>query len=161
LDIFDRSQSPTQVYVVPSDPVQALSVLAQLPPLPPRPVPRDIQSMNATNSRDPQLARQLETWLRTSTRALANTRVVDLAAAHGKGDSKTEKGASTSLSALYKTGTQLQVRACEVLTPRRFHEGTPMGHFTPAHISKVSIPSLFQKQKNKKQKKLPHQILLY
>lgn len=124
--------------MAPADPVQALSLLAQLPPLPPRPVPRDIQSMNAANSRDPQLARQIETWLRSSARALASTRVVDLTAPREKASTTSQgKGAATSLSTLYKTGTQLQVRACDVLTPRRYHEGTPMGHFTPAHISKV------------------------
>ena len=68
-------------------------------------------------------------------RALANTRVVDLGAAQRK-----DASSATSLGALYKTGAQLQVRACDVLTPRRFHENTPMGHFTPAHISKVYPP---------------------
>jgi hypothetical protein len=102
--------------------------------------------MRVANSRDPQLAQSIQSWLRNSNRALASVRVVNLEEMKRSYTNKRTADHtphSPSLRELRDSGARLHVRACDALTTRKFHENIQMGHFTPPHVTKV-LPFLLE-----------------
>jgi len=90
--LLSPTPSPNQEQPQYQDAAQALLAFRQLTPLPPPPPTREAQQYRASQSRDPQLAKTLDAWMRSSARALAQVRVVDLSRRHEK-NTETRQGA--------------------------------------------------------------------
>ncbi len=120
-----------------TDALTSLYILRQIPPLPTRTPPRDMQLLH---SRDPHLAQAIDRWMKGSRRALASVRVVDLRKLYEpKEEEKSKKPVPhppPSVEEMCRAGEKLRTRALEALSPRHRDDGN-MGQFIPTHITKV------------------------